>query len=115
MKITEMMTAARDAATVERVFAAPFERDGTTVIAAASVTGGGGGGSGTDPQGQEGEGGGFGAGARPVGAYVIQGGRVSWLPAVDANRLIAVLGLIAIAYLLRRPRARSSRRDRAGT
>src|SRR3954469_24391471 len=87
-----------------------YEKEGVTVIAAAAVAGGAGGGSGTDPNGQEGEGGGFGAGARPVGAYVVKNGEVTWRPAVDANRIITMVGLVLIAYLLRRPRGRTRRR-----
>ena len=106
MKVTEALSAANDAITVKRVFAEPYEKDGMTVIAAAAVAGGAGGGSGTDPQGQQGEGGGFGANARPVGAYVIKDGQLHWRPAIDANRIITMVGLMVIAYLLRRPRGR---------
>lgn len=105
MKVSEALGAARDALSVKRVYAEPYEKDGLTVIAAAAVTGGAGGGSGTDPKGQQGEGGGYGANARPVGAYVIKGGQVNWQPAIDPNRIITMVGLIAIAYLLRRPRS----------
>ncbi len=105
MKVTEVLGAASQAINVKQVYAEPYEKDGSTVIAAAAVAGGAGGGSGTDPKGQEGEGAGFGASARPVGAYVIKRGRVTWRPAVDLNRIITIVGLIAIAYVLRRPRA----------
>jgi uncharacterized spore protein YtfJ len=104
MKITEALGSANDAITVKRVFAEPYEKEGLTVIAAAALTGGAGGGSGTDPRGQQGEGAGFATNARPVGAYVIKAGRVHWRPAIDANRTIAMVGLIVIAHLLRRPR-----------
>ncbi len=104
MKITDALTTASDAITVKRVFAEPYETDGLTVIAAAAVTGAAGGGSGTDPRGQQGEGGGFGAGARPVGAYVIRNGEAHWRPAIDANRIITMVGLIVVVYLLRRSR-----------
>jgi uncharacterized spore protein YtfJ len=80
------------------VFAEPYETDGVTVIAAATVAGGAGGGGGHDEHGQEGEGGGFGVAARPAGAYVIKDGRVQWRPAVDVNRLFATIGAVAIAY-----------------
>jgi len=103
MKVTELLGTASDAITVKRVFADPYEKDGLTVIAAAAVTGAGGGGSGTDPRGHTGEGAGFGANARPVGAYIIKDGQLNWRPAIDANRIITMVGLIAIAYLLRRP------------
>ena len=69
MKVAELATTVRDAITVSRVFAEPYEQDGVTVIAAATVAGGAGGGGGHDERGQEGEGGGFGVRARPAGAY----------------------------------------------
>ena len=74
-KIDDLVTTARDAITVRRVYGEPVTQDAVTVIAAASVWGGGGGGRGRDQQGQEGQGGGFGLHARPVGAYVIKGRR----------------------------------------
>ncbi len=104
MKVRELVSTAQDAITVSRVFAEPYEKDGVTIIPAASVTGGAGGGGGHDERGQEGEGGGFGVIARPAGAYVIKDGHVAWRPAVDVNRLVAVFGAVAIAYLLSRPR-----------
>jgi uncharacterized spore protein YtfJ len=104
MKVTDVVNSAKDAITVKRVYADPYERDGLTVIPAAVVTGGGGGGTGHDEKGQEGEGGGFGVSGRPAGAYIIKGDQVSWRPAVDPNRIITVVGLVAIAYLLSRPR-----------
>ena len=64
MKVAELVTTVRDAITVSRVFAEPYEKDGVTVIAAATVVGGAGGGGGHDERGQEGEGGGFGVSAR---------------------------------------------------
>lgn len=110
MDVTGVLGTARDAITVTRVFAEPYEKDGVTILAAATVSGGAGGGAGTDPRGQQGEGAGFAANSRPAGAYVITDGRVSWRPAVDANRLIAIVGLLALVYLLRHPRlARPSR------
>ena len=105
MDVSEILGTARDAITVKRVFAEPYEKNGVTVIAAATVSGGAGGGAGTDPRSQQGEGAGFAASSRPAGAYVITNGRVSWRPAVDANRLIAIVGLLALVYLLRRPRS----------
>ena len=41
---------------------------------------------------------------RPAGAYVVKDGKVRWLPAVDPNRILAMLGMAVIAYLLMRPR-----------
>ncbi len=47
---------------------------------------------------------GFGMAGRPAGAFVIKDGQVIWRPAVDPNRLIAVIGLVVAAYLISRPR-----------
>ena len=67
MKAAELATTVRDAITITRVFAEPYEKDGVTVIAAATVVGGAGGGGGHDEHGQEGEGGGLGwSPAQPV-------------------------------------------------
>lgn len=109
MKVDEVLEKARDTITVKRVFAEPLERDGLTIIGAAAVAGGAGGGSGTGPNEEtQGDGAGFGVGARPVGAYVIKDGRLTWRPAIDVNRLITMAGCVAIAYLLsRRARNRS--------
>ena len=117
MNVDEVISGARDAITVKRVFGEPYERNGVTVIPAAAVGGGGGGGGGHDEKGQEGQGAGFGMGARPAGVYVIKGNDVVWRPAVDVNRLATMVGLVLItAFLSRsriaRARARSRRRDR---
>lgn len=104
MKVAEVLGAAKDAITVKRVYGEPYEKDGLTIIPAATVGGGAGGGTGHDEKGQEGEGGGFGMSGRPAGAYVIKGGELSWRPALDPNRIITMAGLVVIAYLLSRPR-----------
>jgi len=106
MKVTDALSAANEAITVKRVFAEPYEKNGMTVIAAATVAGGAGGGSGKDQEGEQGEGAGFGANARPAGAFVITDGQLHWRPAIDPNRIITMVGLIVIALLLRRPRRR---------
>ena len=106
---TDMMASLQDAMTVSRVFGQPYERDGVTVIPAATVRGGAGGGSGRKREtGEEGDGGGLGLVARPAGAYVIKGGEVTWQPAVDVNRIVgmAVAGWVAFAWLLTRGRRR---------
>jgi uncharacterized spore protein YtfJ len=104
MNVTEVLSTAKDAITVKRVYSEPYEKDGLTVIAAAVVSGGAGGGTGQDDKGQEGGGGGFGVSGRPAGAYVIKDGQVSWRPAVDPNRIVTMVGLAVIAYLVSRPR-----------
>ena len=47
MQLDQFVSRASDAITVRRVFAEPYEKNGTTVIAAARVQGGGGGGEDT--------------------------------------------------------------------
>jgi uncharacterized spore protein YtfJ len=105
MDPNELMQQARDALTVKRVFGEPYERDGVTVIPAASIRGGAGGGRGegetTDGTGAgSGSGGGFGLAAKPAGVYVIDGHRVRWQPAVDVNRVILGGQIVAIVALL---------------
>jgi uncharacterized spore protein YtfJ len=101
MEVQEIVDGARDALTVKRVFGDPYEKNGVTVIPAASVRGGAGGGSGEGPEGNgKGGGGGFGLTARPAGAYVIRGDQVTWQPAVDVNRIILGAQVLALAALL---------------
>ena len=89
MRLEDMVSQAQDAINVRRVFGEPYTHDGVMVIPVASVAAGAGGGSGSDAErGGQGEGGGFGATGRPIGVYVIRGGRVSWRPALDLNRAI---------------------------
>lgn len=109
MKTSELLNAAKDTITVRRVYAEPYEKDGLTFIPAAVVSGGAGGGSGHDEKGQVGEGAGLGISGRPAGAYVIKDGQVSWRPAVDLNRIMTMVGCVAIVYLLSRPRMARAR------
>jgi uncharacterized spore protein YtfJ len=96
--VDQMWKGTRDAVTVKRVYGEPVERDGVTVIPAASVRGGAGGGGDSEGNG----GGGFGVVARPIGAYVIRNGEVSWRPAVDANRVLLLVA--ALVFLIARRR-----------
>jgi uncharacterized spore protein YtfJ len=97
MNPEELLSGVRDSITVRRVYGDPIEQDGVVVIPAASVGGGGGGGGDNDENG----GGGFGLRARPVGAYVIKDGEVSWKPAIDVGRMLlgwqVVAGIAAFA------------------
>jgi uncharacterized spore protein YtfJ len=45
MEVQDVIAQARDALTVKRVFGEPYEKDGVTIIPAATVQGGAGGGS----------------------------------------------------------------------
>ena len=46
MELQELISGARDAVSVKRVYGEPYEKNGLTVIPAATVRGGGGGGMG---------------------------------------------------------------------
>lgn len=115
MNVLESMGQVRDALSVRRVFGEPFEKDGVTVIPAAAIRGGGGGGEGEQADQGRGSGGGFGLSERPVGAFVIREGEVTWQPAVDATRIalaaqaVAVVALLTLRSILR-SRARTKRR-----
>jgi uncharacterized spore protein YtfJ len=101
MEVHEVIAQARDTLTVKRVFGEPYEKDGVTIIPAARVQGGAGAGGGEDAQGQgKGSGSGFGMTARPVGAFIIRGGELSWRPAVDVNRAILGGQVVAVVALL---------------
>jgi uncharacterized spore protein YtfJ len=104
MKPDELVSSARDSVSARRVFTEPVEKDGVTIIGVAAVGGGGGGGQSQDEKGQRGEGGGFGLAARPVGAYVLKGGKVNWVPAVDVNRLLSIFALLLAVFLITRSR-----------
>ena len=101
----------------DRVIGAPIERDGVTVIPVAVARGGGGAGGGEGPdQAGSGSGGGWGATARPVGAYVIADGTVTYEPVLDVTRLalggqiLAALALLVLGRALRRRRRERTRR-----
>lgn len=95
MNVDEMLSGARDAMTVKRVYGDPIERDGVLVIPAAKVTGGGGGGGDSENN----AGGGFGVSAKPAGAWVIRNGEVEWEPAIDVTRIATLAMLVAIVFL----------------
>jgi uncharacterized spore protein YtfJ len=100
-QIDEWLVDVREAMNVRRVFADPYQANGVTVIPAASLVGGLGAGEGegneTTPSGR---GGGIGLLARPVGAYQIRDDKVTWIPAVDVNRIVLMTHLVAIVALL---------------
>jgi uncharacterized spore protein YtfJ len=109
MDVNDVIDRAREAFNVRRVFGDPIQQGEVTVIPAAWVSGGGGGGGGegSAPEGAEqgvGTGKGFGSGyglrARPAGAFVVNKGKVRWMPAVDVNRIIlggqVLVGLVVL-------------------
>jgi uncharacterized spore protein YtfJ len=116
MGVEDVIGQARDALTVKRVFGEPYEKDGTTVIPVAAIRGGAGGGGGQDQDGNGGSGSGFALSARPVGAFVVREGEVTWRPAYDATS-VALLGevvaLVAILALRGMVKARAKARRKA--
>lgn len=111
-----LMDQARSVLTVERVFGQPIEKDGTILIPAAAIrgAGGAGGGGGENQRGEEGigEGVGYATSARPVGAYVMREGEVSWRPAIDPTRILgaatfAVVSFLAFRWLIKRSQVRA--------
>jgi uncharacterized spore protein YtfJ len=63
MKATDVVARAQDVLTVQRVFGAPIERNGLTVIPVARFAAGGGAGNGEGPDGADGQARGSGTGA----------------------------------------------------
>ncbi len=89
---------------MRRVFGEPIERDGAIVLPVANVRGGFGGGEaeapGAGPKKQNSWGGGGAWSASPAGAYLLKDGTVSWVPAVDSNRIVLLGCLTGIVALL---------------
>jgi uncharacterized spore protein YtfJ len=103
MQVQDVIAQARDALTVKRVFGEPYERDGMTIIPAARIGGGAGAGGGEGSQADgsgSGSGAGFGLSARPVGAFVVRDGELTWQPAIDVTRVVLGGQLVAIVALL---------------
>ena len=107
MKSQDVFGAVREALSARQVFGEPVERDGVTVIPAATVIGGGGGGAGdAAPNGDDaapgerrgGGGMGFGLIAWASGAFEIREGRVTWRPAIDVTRVL--LAAVGVALVL---------------
>ena len=125
MDVGDLLMKVSDNLSVRRAFGAAYEKDGILIIPVAMVTGGGGGGTarprhgkpadrpgsppgedpaapGTPPPDSErtDTGGGFGGLVLPVGAYVVKGDQVRWVPAVDAT--IVILASLSLLRILAR-------------
>lgn len=106
MDAMAVLEGARDVITAKRVIGDPYEKNGVTVIPVVAAGGGGGAGGGNGPDGQ-GTGGGLGLSVKPLGAFVIKGDDVRWLPAIDVTRviiggqLLMLFGLFAIRGMIR--------------
>ena len=106
MDAMAVLEGAKDVITAKRVIGDPYEKNGVTVIPVVAAGGGGGAGGGNGPDGQ-GTGGGLGLSVKPLGAFVIKGDDVRWLPAIDVTRviiggqLLMLFGLFAIRGMIR--------------
>jgi len=100
MQIEDLLRKAKETVDIHQVFGEPYDRDGVTIIPVARITGGGGGGSGMAPGATEaGAGMGYGFRAEPAGAFVINGDKVKWEPAINVNAIVLgsfVVGIVAI-------------------
>ncbi len=133
MDVGNLLTKASDNLSVHRAFGTAYEKDDMLIIPVAVVAGGGGAGTAhprhRDPaagpdslaeggpaghdapprdSGRVDAGGGFGGLVLPVGAYVVKGGQVRWVSAVDLT--IAVLASLSLVRVLARTWTRSRRR-----
>jgi uncharacterized spore protein YtfJ len=133
MDVENLLMKVSDNFSVHRAFGTAYEKDGIVIIPVAMVAGGGGAGTarprhrgpGAGPNGlPEGRpavdeapsqgsapmdaGGGFGGVVLPAGAYVVKGGQVRWVPAVDMT--IVVLASLILVQVLARAWTRSRRR-----
>ena len=118
VKPQEALRSLREALSARQVFGERVERDGVTVIPAATVIGGRGGGGGSRGSGEgdadagepaSGAGMGLGLVAWPSGAFEIREGRAAWRPTLDITRiLLAALGVgLALGMALITTRHRS--------
>jgi uncharacterized spore protein YtfJ len=111
-QLDEILADAGKTLGVRRIYGEPYEKNGVTVIPAARVMGGAGGGGGTEASTTDttgvgatgvpatGTGVGFGMTGGPVGAYVIKGDEVKWLPAVDVNRMLLGFQIALVVFFL---------------
>ncbi len=98
MTAQEILEQAHDTMTVKRVFGEPYEKDGVTMVPAATIVGGVGSGTGEGPEGKGGGSGGlFGVREKAIGAFVIKEGKVRFVPTVDVNRVILGGQLVMMA------------------
>lgn len=101
VKIDDLLDEGREILGANRVYGQPYEKNGVTLITAAAVRGGLGGGEGDQGEGQPtGGGGGMGVTARPVGAFLVKGNEVSWIPAADTTRVILFSQMLLVVGLL---------------
>lgn len=99
-ELQDVLAGARELVTAKRVYGDPYEKNGLTVIPAATVRGGAGGGGGHHGDDEAGTGGGIGMTARPCGAWIVEDGKATWKPAVDVNRIVLGGQVVALTAIL---------------
>lgn len=129
MDVKELLGRVGENLSVSRSFGVAYKKDGLLIIPVAVVVGGGGGGGSENPSSHfhpnelegllkdelvpdevpSGSGGGFGGVVMPVGAYVVKGEDVTWVPAVNVT-LIALTALSVLRLLIRSARRGQRRR-----
>jgi uncharacterized spore protein YtfJ len=116
MEIQKLLAKVSDSIHVGRSFGPASEHGDVTIVPVAIEVGGGGLGIGEQPGDPAstgegavvtGSGGGFGTMSFPLGVYVIKGGDVRWVPAIDATRV--AIAAISLVKLVTKARARSRR------
>jgi hypothetical protein len=109
LEANEAFRSVREVLSARQVFGEPVERDGVTVIPAATVIGGGGGGGGTrapaegDGDADEsatGSGMGIAMAGWASGAFEIREGQVTWRPTVDVTRMVLAAQGVALVVAL---------------
>lgn len=118
MNVEDVVSGAEGALNLKSVYGEIYEKNGTSILPAAKVTGGAGGGEGEDEAHREGKGSGFGIRAKPTGVFVIRDDSVVWKAAFDWNRIIlgaqmvAIVALVTLRSIIKaRAKTRSVRRD----
>ena len=103
-QIRELVSQVQTSARVTTAIGDPIQVGDRIVIPVVEVMygGGGGGGGGKTGQVDEGSGGGGGGGVRvrPLGCWIIGPTEERWVPSIDYNRLIMVVGTFAALALL---------------
>jgi uncharacterized spore protein YtfJ len=106
MDSQELLNRVAENLSVRRAFGTPYEKGELLVVPVALVAGGGGGGvkRATEEGKPVDSGGGFGGLVLPMGAYVVKGDEVRWVPVWDM--LLVVLASVGVLRLLVRLRSR---------
>jgi len=106
MDSQELLNRVAENLSVRRAFGTPYEKGQLLIVPVAFVAGGGGGGvKRAMVEGKPADsGGGFGGVVLPMGAYVIKGDDVRWVPVWDV--ILVVLASLRVLRLLVRVRTR---------